>query len=55
MSDVRGVVNTADAVLDHMKERRYGKIVIIASHGGREPRGVPDTGRGTSQGPYHGV
>ncbi len=50
--NVRGVVNTADAVLDHMKERRYGKIVIIASHGGREPRGVPDTGRGTSQGPY---
>jgi NAD(P)-dependent dehydrogenase (short-subunit alcohol dehydrogenase family) len=50
--NVRGVVNTADAVSDHMIERRYGKIVIIASHGGREPRGVPDEGRGSAQGPY---
>ena len=50
--NVRGVVNTADAVADHMKERRYGKIVIIASHGGRQPRGVPDAGRGSAQGPY---
>ena len=50
--NVRGVVNTADAVADHMKERRYGKIVIIASHGGRQPRGVPDVGRGSAQGPY---
>ncbi len=50
--NVRGVVNTADAVADHMKERMYGKIVIIASHGGRQPRGVPDAGRGSAQGPY---
>ena len=50
--NVRGVVNTADAVSDHMIQRRYGKIVIIASHGGREPRGVPDEGRGSAQGPY---
>ena len=50
--NVRGVVNTADAVAEHMKERRYGKIVIIASHGGRAPRGVPDAGRGSAQGPY---
>ena len=50
--NVRGVVNTADAVADHMKERMYGKIVIIASHGGRAPRGVPDVGRGSAQGPY---
>ncbi len=50
--NVRGVVNTSDAVVDHMKERMYGKIVIIASHGGRAPRGVPDEGRGNVQGPY---
>ncbi len=50
--NVRGVVNTADAVSSHMIERRYGKIVIIASHGGRAPRGVPDAGRGSAQGPY---
>ena len=50
--NVRGVVNTTDAVADHMKERMYGKIVILASHGGRAPRGVPDAGRGSAQGPY---
>ncbi|MXX94054.1 MAG: SDR family oxidoreductase [Chloroflexi bacterium] len=50
--NVRGVVNTADAVAEHMKKRMYGKIVIIASHGGRQPRGVPDVGRGSAQGPY---
>ena len=50
--NVRGVVNTCDAVVGHMTERKYGKIVIIASHGGREPRGVPDAGRGNVQGPY---
>ena len=50
--NVRGVVNTCDAVVEHMKARMYGKIVVIASHGGREPRGVPDAGRGDSQGPY---
>ncbi len=50
--NVRGVVNTADAVTEHMKEQMYGKIVIIASHGGRQPRGVPDAGRGSAQGPY---
>lgn len=50
--NVRGVVNTTDAVTEHMKARMYGKIVIIASHGGRAPRGVPDAGRGNIQGPY---
>ena len=50
--NVRGVVNTSDAVSGHMIERMYGKIVIIASHGGRAPRGVPDAGRGSAQGPY---
>lgn len=50
--NVQGMVNTADAIAPHMKERRSGKIVNIASHGGREPRGVPDPGRGTVQIPY---
>jgi NAD(P)-dependent dehydrogenase (short-subunit alcohol dehydrogenase family) len=38
--NVRGLVHTADAVAPHMKERRYGKIINIASQGGRAPRGV---------------
>ena len=50
--NVQGMVNTADAVVPHMKGRRSGKIVNIASHGGRAPRGVPDPGRGTVQLPY---
>lgn len=50
--NVQGMVNTADAISPHMKERRYGKIINIASHGGRAPRGVPDPGRGTAQIPY---
>ena len=37
--NVRGMVNTADAISPHMKSRLYGKIVNIASHGGRKPRG----------------
>lgn len=50
--NVQGMVNTADAVMPHMKSRRYGKIINIASHGGRKPRGVQDPGRGTIQAPY---
>jgi meso-butanediol dehydrogenase/(S,S)-butanediol dehydrogenase/diacetyl reductase len=50
--NVRGMINTADAVVPHMKERNFGKIVNIASHGGRAPRGVPDPGRGSVQMPY---
>ncbi len=50
--NVRGMINTADAVMPHMKERKFGKIVNIASHGGRAPRGVPDPGRGSVQMPY---
>lgn len=50
--NVQGMINTADAVIPHMKKRQYGKIVNIASHGGRAPRGVPDPGRGTVQIPY---
>lgn len=42
--NVRGVVHSADAVIPHMKERGSGKIVNIASHGGRKPRGTA-TGR----------
>ena len=50
--NVHGLANTADAVKEHMKEREQGKIVIIASHGGRKPRGVGDKGRGNAQQPY---
>jgi meso-butanediol dehydrogenase/(S,S)-butanediol dehydrogenase/diacetyl reductase len=50
--NLRGMVSTADAVIPHMKERRFGKIINIASHGGRKPRGVPEPGRGTAQIPY---
>ena len=50
--NVQGMINTADAVVPHLKEQRSGKIVNIASHGGREPRGVPDPGRGSVQIPY---
>lgn len=37
--NVKGTVYTAEAVVPHMKERRKGKIVNIASQGGRPPRG----------------
>ncbi len=50
--NVQGMVNTADAITPHMMERRHGKIINIASHGGRAPRGVPDPGRGNIQIPY---
>ena len=50
--NVLGMVNTADAVSPHMIERKFGKIINIASHGGRPPRGVPEPGRGTVQIPY---
>ncbi|MDA1256961.1 MAG: SDR family NAD(P)-dependent oxidoreductase [Chloroflexi bacterium] len=38
--NVRGVVHSAEAVIPHMKERGSGRIVNIASHGGRKPRGT---------------
>ena len=47
--NVQGMTNTTDAVKEHMKDREQGKIVIIASHGGRKPRGVGDKGRGNAQ------
>ena len=50
--NVLGLVNTAEAVKEHMKDRRQGKIVTIASHGGRKPRGIGDKDRGTAQQPY---
>ena len=50
--NVQGMTNTTDAVKEHMKDREQGKIVIIASHGGRKPRGVGDKGRGNAQHPY---
>lgn len=50
--NVLGLTNTTEAVKEHMKDRMQGKIVVIASHGGRKPRGIGDKGRGTSQQPY---
>ena len=42
--NVKGMMHTARAVLPHMKARRAGRIVNIASHGGRTPRGVGGLG-----------
>ncbi|MBI21339.1 MAG: hypothetical protein CL780_03730 [Chloroflexi bacterium] len=50
--NVKGVVNTVEAVKGDMISKESGKIVIIASHGGRKPRGVGEKGRGTGQHPY---
>ena len=50
--NVHGVANTVDSVKQNMMDREQGKIVIIASHGGRKPRGVADRARGTAQQPY---
>jgi NAD(P)-dependent dehydrogenase (short-subunit alcohol dehydrogenase family) len=49
--NVKGLAHTADAVTPHMKERRSGRIIIIASHGGRAPRG-PKFRPGTVGMPY---
>ncbi len=49
--NVKGLANTADAVWDHMRERRQGRIVNIASQGGRPPRG-PRLGIGEPIVPY---
>jgi NAD(P)-dependent dehydrogenase (short-subunit alcohol dehydrogenase family) len=38
--NVRGLVNTTEAAAPGMKERQAGKIVIVASQGGRQPRGA---------------
>ena len=38
--NLRGAVNTAEAVQDHMIGRGSGRIINIASHGGRTPRGA---------------
>ncbi len=37
--NVKGTALASDAVIPHMKERRFGKIVNIASHGGRRGGG----------------
>ena len=50
--NVIGMVNSADAIVDHMKMKEYGKIINIASHGGRKPRGLGDMHRGNVQTPY---
>lgn len=49
--NLRGVVNTNDAVKPHMIERGAGRIINIASHSGRAPRGAPG-GLGDIQVPY---
>ncbi len=49
--NLRGVVNTNDAVRGHMAERGSGRIINIASHGGRAPRGEGSE-LGTIQVPY---
>ena len=49
--NVKGLANTADAVCEHMQERRRGRIIIIASQGGRAPRG-PKLGIGEPLVPY---
>lgn len=38
--NVKGLANTADAVWEHMRQRRRGRIINIASQGGRAPRGA---------------
>lgn len=50
--NVHGLANTTEAVKEHMMQREQGKIVVIASHGGRKPRGIGDKGRGNAQQPY---
>ena len=35
--NVKGLVHTAEAVIPHMQERGSGRIINIASHGGRTP------------------
>lgn len=50
--NVLGLSNTTEAVKEHMMDRQQGRIVVIASHGGRKPRGIGDKGRGNSQQPY---
>ena len=50
--NVLGLVRTVEAITPHMKEMGGGKIVNIASHGGRVPRGMPEIGKGNMQMPY---
>jgi NAD(P)-dependent dehydrogenase (short-subunit alcohol dehydrogenase family) len=50
--NVLGMVNSADAIVEIMKEKKYGKIINIASQGGRKPRGLGDMYRGNVQTPY---
>lgn len=38
--NVKGLVHAAESVIPHMKERGAGRIINIASQGGRAPRGV---------------
>ena len=49
--NLRGVVNTNDAIKAHMIEHGAGRIINIASHSGRAPRGAPGS-LGDIQVPY---
>ncbi|MBI4305196.1 MAG: SDR family oxidoreductase [Chloroflexi bacterium] len=49
--NVKGVAHTVDAIALHMRDRHFGRIVIVASHGGRKPRGAV-VGLGTVGIPY---
>lgn len=49
--NVKGLAHTTDAVTQYMKQQRSGRIIIIASHGGRAPRG-PKVSPGTVGLPY---
>ncbi|HCV28004.1 MAG TPA: SDR family NAD(P)-dependent oxidoreductase [Dehalococcoidia bacterium] len=49
--NVKGFVHTTNSVAPHMRSRNAGRIVNIASHGGRKPRGARST-LGSVQTPY---
>ncbi len=49
--NVKGFVHAANAVAPYMRERNAGRVVNIASHGGRKPRGAKAV-LGNVQAPY---
>ncbi len=53
--NLRGLVNTAEAIIPHMTARKYGRIINISSHGGRAPAGVRVPGRSATTSMPYGV
>jgi NAD(P)-dependent dehydrogenase (short-subunit alcohol dehydrogenase family) len=49
--NVKGFVHTTNSVTPHMRDRNAGRVVNIASHGGRKPRGAR-IALGSVQSPY---